>query len=161
MGQRRPGEYFRAGVGAMIVDSTTRRVLVFRRADVRDTEAWQLPQGGLRSGEKPRDALLREVAEETGLSSRDYVIAAELDDWLVYELPADYRSPKTGRGQVQKWFLLELRTADDVHIEPDLVEFDRCRWVHLQNLVSLVAPFRRSIYSKLVDLAVRTWPKGT
>lgn len=158
MARRGSHEYFRAGVGAMIVDSTTGRVLVLRRADVRDSEAWQLPQGGLRSGETPRDALVREVAEEIGLTRADYTIAAEVDDWLVYELPADYRSAKTGRGQVQKWFLLELRPAE-VHIEPDGVEFDRYRWVPVEDLVSLAAPFRRSVYRRLTDLARQTWPK--
>lgn len=142
----------------MIVDSTTMRVLVLRRADVRDAEAWQLPQGGLRSGETPQDALVREVAEEVGLTGADYTIAAEFEDWLVYELPADYRSAKTGRGQAQKWFLLELCSAD-VHVEPDRVEFDRSRWVPVEDLESLVAPFRRSIYRRLVALAQRTWPE--
>ena len=144
----------------MVVDPATRRVLVLRRADVRDTAAWQLPQGGLREGESPRDAVVREVEEETGLTSADYSIAAESEEWLVYELPADYRSAKTGRGQAQKWFLLELRSAD-ARIEPDRVEFDGSRWVPVDDLESLAAPFRRSIYRRLIDLARRTWPAST
>lgn len=142
----------------MIVNSRARRVLVLRRADVRDAEAWQLPQGGLRLGETPLDAMAREVAEETGLTRAEYTVVAEVEDWLVYELPAEYRSAKTGRGQAQKWFLLEPRSAD-VQIEPDRVEFDHSRWVPLEDLESLVAPFRRPVYRRLVDVAQRTWPE--
>ena len=34
------------------------------------TEAWQFPQGGIDKGEKVRDAMYRELQEETGLRKR-------------------------------------------------------------------------------------------
>lgn len=137
----------------MIVDSATGEVLVLRRADVEDGEAWQLPQGGIEPGESPRAALARELAEETGLGPADYEVADECDDWLAYELPEAYRSAKTGRGQVQRWFLLALRPG--ARVEPDGREFDASRWVALGELVSLAPPFRRPVYRRLVERAER------
>lgn len=153
-------EYFRAGVGAMIVDSSSTRVLVLRRADVTEREAWQMPQGGIKAGESACQALVREVAEEVGLEEDQYEIVRECAAWLAYELPEAYRSVKTGRGQVQKWFLLRIG-ADGTRIEPDQVEFDRSRWVPLDELIVLAAPFRASIYRKLVDWARAPSPPGS
>ncbi|MFW6089679.1 MAG: NUDIX domain-containing protein, partial [Gemmatimonadota bacterium] len=95
------GEYFRAGVGALIVDGSG-RVLACERADV--PGAWQLPQGGLRSGEDPLEGALREVEEETGVARGELELLDRHPEPLVYELPPEARSPKTGRGQVQYWF---------------------------------------------------------
>ncbi|HEY6416536.1 MAG TPA: NUDIX domain-containing protein, partial [Acidimicrobiales bacterium] len=74
---------------------------------------WQLPQGGIEGDEEPVDALWRELREETGLTADDVHVVAELPEWLGYALPTEYRSPKTGLGQVHKWFLLRAG-ADDL-----------------------------------------------
>ena len=59
-----PAQYFRAGVGAAIVNRGG-LVLALERADI--PGAWQLPQGGLKASESPLQAVFREVKEETGL----------------------------------------------------------------------------------------------
>jgi putative (di)nucleoside polyphosphate hydrolase len=41
------------------------------------------------------------------------MVIAEPPEWLGYELPPEARSEKTGRGQVQKWFLVRYRGSDD------------------------------------------------
>ena len=57
----------RTGAYALITDSNGRVLLVraSARSDLRGR--WFLPGGGLRHGEHPRDAALRELLEETGL----------------------------------------------------------------------------------------------
>ncbi|MDT8267950.1 NUDIX domain-containing protein, partial [Roseomonas sp. DSM 102946] len=60
---------YRPNVGAVLFNADG-LVLVARRADQLHGEAaagaWQLPQGGLDEGEEPRQAVLRELAEEIG-----------------------------------------------------------------------------------------------
>lgn len=141
------GAFFRAGVGVVIRDDR-KRILIGRRVGARDN-AWQLPQGGINSGETPRQALYRELAEEVGLHRRRVRIEAELADWLVYLLPQRYRNDKVGWGQVQKWFLCSLRgRAAPV---ADQVEFAELRWVGASTLIAGAVSFRRAVYARLVE----------
>ena len=112
---------------------------------------WQMPQGGIDADENPRDAVMRELWEETGI-----VGASHLDetDWLSYEFPR-YDGPPHRlakfRGQRQKWFALRF-TGDDTEIDPltprngQPAEFDRWRWERLDRVADLVVPFRRDVY---------------
>ncbi len=70
---RRPRKYFRAGVGAVILDRRG-RVLVFERTGM--PGAWQFAQGGIERGETPRAAVLREIGEETGIPRRALALLA-------------------------------------------------------------------------------------
>jgi ADP-ribose pyrophosphatase YjhB (NUDIX family) len=57
---------FTIGAFGIILDDTDRVLLSHRR----DTDAWNLPGGGLESRETPIEAVVREVREETGLEVR-------------------------------------------------------------------------------------------
>jgi ADP-ribose pyrophosphatase YjhB (NUDIX family) len=58
----------RQRVGAYALVRDAGRVLLCRMsATTRTPGRWTLPGGGLRHGEDPEDAVLRELAEETGL----------------------------------------------------------------------------------------------
>ena len=113
---------------------------------------WQMPQGGIDEGEDPRDAVMREFWEETGVVSADYLGET---DWLTYEFPP-YDGPQTHRlakfrGQRQKWFALRFTGKDD-EIDPltprngQPAEFDAWRWERLDRVADLVVPFRREVY---------------
>ena len=70
---------------------------------------WQMPQGGIEPDENPREAVMRELWEETGVASADYLGET---DWLTYEFPpyrrrSSHRLAKF-RGQRQKWFALRF-----------------------------------------------------
>ncbi len=52
-------------------------------------QAWQMPQGGIDDGEKPRAAALRELWEETGVTADLVEFIAKTDDWVTYDLPPD------------------------------------------------------------------------
>jgi 8-oxo-dGTP diphosphatase len=54
---------FTIGAFAIIYDDRGRVLMCHRR----DMDLWNLPGGGLESGELPTEAVLREVKEETGL----------------------------------------------------------------------------------------------
>jgi putative (di)nucleoside polyphosphate hydrolase len=112
---------------------------------------WQMPQGGIDAGEDPRDAVMRELWEETGV-----VNASCLGEtgWLTYDFPPYVGPPHRlakFRGQRQKWFALRFTGRDD-EIDPLTTrngqppEFDRWRWERLERVAELVVPFRREVY---------------
>jgi putative (di)nucleoside polyphosphate hydrolase len=141
------GTFFRAGVGAVVLDEA-RRILVLRRKGARDA-AWQLPQGGLQADEEPLDALFRELREETRLARADVKVLQSTSDWLVYELPPEYRNAKVGRGQAQRWFLCTLAVPRSA-VHPDGIEFEDVDWVTAQQLLARAVAFRVPLYKRLV-----------
>jgi len=93
-----------------------------------------MPQGGIDADENPRDAVMRELWEETGVSRAEHLGET---DWMNYEFPP-YDGPSGHRlakfrGQRQKWFALRYTGRDD-EIDPltprngQPAEFDLWRW---------------------------------
>jgi putative (di)nucleoside polyphosphate hydrolase len=139
--------FFRAGVGAVILDAE-QRILVLKRKGVTDG-AWQLPQGGIKEDEQPLDALYREIHEEAGLARGDVHVVRETPDWWVYEVPVEFRTRKLGWGQAQRWFLCELR-ASPAAVRPDQSEVTAAEWVDAERLLARAVPFRLPIYRRLI-----------
>ncbi len=143
---KKPAEYFRAGAGAVIIDGRG-MVLALERIAIKG--AWQLPQGGLKKGEEPLDAAYREIEEETGIVRGNLELLATATEPLVYELPPGARSEKTGRGQVQYWFLFRFHGNDgSINVERG-GEFRAWRWFPFAELIDLTVEFRRPVYRKL------------
>jgi putative (di)nucleoside polyphosphate hydrolase len=143
-------ERFRLGVGA-VIRRADGRVLALERSDIRG--AWQFVQGGVKRGEDLRDALFREVREETGLRRSCFGrVIHQVPVLLGYELPRRTSRRKT-RGQVHQWFFLDF-TADDtsIHLEP-YGEFVRFKWMPLEKVVTGVVAFRRAVYRELARWA--------
>ncbi len=148
---------YRPNVGIALFNASG-RVLIGRRFRDDGPEIilpgleWQMPQGGIDAGEDPRDAVMRELWEETGVSKADYLGET---DWLSYEFPpfAGRQSHRLAkfRGQRQKWFALRF-TGSDAEIDPltsrngQPPEFDQWRWERLDHVADLVVPFRRDVY---------------
>lgn len=144
-----PNNVFRANVGIVVLNGEG-KVLALERDDT--PSAWQLPQGGLKKKETPLDAALRELQEETAIKPNRVQFIAEYPEWLAYELPQDKRSGKTGRGQVQKWFVFRFK-GEDTEIDLDNSEekeFQSWTWMPLRELAMRTVAFRRSIYNKLI-----------
>src|SRR6185437_925753 len=153
---------FRANVGIVLMRGTG-EVFLGRRTGGR---GWQFPQGGMREGESPEQALYRELHEEIGLTSADVQLLARTERWLRYRLPSRYvrrnRHPLC-IGQKQCWFLLSLEResasfAFDSTSEP---EFDEWRWTSYWEPVREVIYFKRAVYVKaLEELAPIAFPRG-
>lgn len=141
---------FRAGVVAVVTNSRG-QLLVFERSDV--PGAWQLPQGGIDVGEAPRDAVWRELGEETGLGPDDVDLVGEHPDWVVYEFPDQIRSAGKRLGQAQRWYLFRVH-SDDVVPTPDEVEFISWRWVEPAWMLDHVVEFRLPAYRAVIPRLV-------
>jgi putative (di)nucleoside polyphosphate hydrolase len=141
--------HFRAGVVA-VVERSDGRLLVFERAD--RPGQWQFPQGGLERGETPREAVWRELFEETGLGPSKVALVREHPIWTLYEYPegaaaASHRPERLGG--VHRWFF--FRVLDDaVTPSPDGREFVAWSWWPVEQILESVAEFRRASYRSVL-----------
>ncbi|MBO9451837.1 RNA pyrophosphohydrolase [Tropicibacter sp. R16_0] len=144
---------YRPCVGLMLMN-VEGKIFVGQRSD-RYKDAWQMPQGGVDKGEDPRDAALRELWEETGVTADLVEVVSETDGWLPYDLPHDI-VPKIWkgkyRGQEQKWFLLRFTGTDDqVNIQTEHPEFTEWKWQEPDHLIDEIVPFKREVYAKVLE----------
>jgi len=140
------------------------RVFIGRRKGDTDPEQseergapWQMPQGGIDRGEDPLRAALRELHEETNIASVS--LLAEAPEWIYYDLPdgaLGITLKGKYRGQRQRWFAFAFTGAES---EIDVAapgggrfeaEFDAWRWEKLSRTPSLIVPFKRQAYEKVV-----------
>ena len=151
---------YRANVGIILVNEDG-HVFLAGRAGRR---GWQFPQGGIRHGESPEEAMFRELTEEIGLDASHVEVVGSTRSWLRYELPQRYvrQSQPLCIGQKQRWFVLRLvdpaaRVRFDSTDEP---EFDRWRWVDYWHPVREVIYFKRRVYaSALKELCPLVFPE--
>jgi putative (di)nucleoside polyphosphate hydrolase len=143
---RRPAKYFRAGVGAVIVDDRG-LVLALERADI--PGAWQFPQGGLEGRETSLQGVLREIREETGIRKTALKFVELYPELLVYQLPRRAQSVKTGLGQVQQWFFFTLKKPMRELSLPPNSEFRDASWMPFSDIVARVVDFKKPVYEKL------------
>ena len=144
---------YRPCVGVLLFNAR-REVFVGKRIDMVQ-EAWQMPQGGIDRGEKPREAALRELEEETGVAPHLVELLAETQEWLRYDLPPKMvRWVWRGRyrGQEQKWFAARfLGTDADIDIWAGHPEFSDWRWSPVDQLIRNVVPFKRALYEAVIE----------
>ncbi len=151
---------FRANVGIVLIRDD-RYVFLGGRTGGR---GWQFPQGGVRQGERPEEALYRELKEEIGLEPDHVRVLASTRNWLRYRLPKQYvrkNSQPPCIGQKQRWYLLQFVGSEDQFKfdwtnEP---EFERWRWVEYWTPVREVIFFKRAVYVRALDeLGRRAFP---
>ena len=149
-------EGYRPNVG-IIVCNNRNKVLWAKRSG---QNSWQFPQGGIKKGETPKEALFRELKEEVGLLSKHVKILGRTKDWLKYDVPKyllKNQNNKSYKGQKQIWFIMRFIGNDnDVSLQTsNKPEFDSWRWNDYWVPSSSVIKFKRDVYkSALEELSV-------
>lgn len=146
---------YRPCVGVMLVNREG-KVFVGRRIDNKEGDWWQMPQGGVDEGEEPAGALIRELAEETGVASELIEVVGQLPSEIYYDLPDTLKGKLWGGrylGQRQTWFCVRFTGTDaDIDLEAhDPPEFCDWRWVDPEELPELIVPFKKDVYRAVVD----------
>ncbi|MGR3365656.1 MAG: RNA pyrophosphohydrolase [Maritimibacter harenae] len=151
---------YRPCVGVVLANDEG-KIFAGQRIDAKDlgtdATAWQMPQGGVDEGEAPRDAALRELLEETGVTPDLVEVEAEHPDALRYDLPEELvASGKIWKGrykgQEQRWYLMRFKGTDDqIDIETEHPEFSEWTWIDPDEMVARIVPFKRDIYRAVMD----------
>jgi putative (di)nucleoside polyphosphate hydrolase len=145
-------EGFRPNVGIILLNTQNE---VWWGKRVRE-HSWQFPQGGIKFGETPEQAMFRELEEEIGLRSEHVKIIGRTRDWLRYEVPDRFIKREIRghyRGQKQIWFLLRMVGRDcDVNLRlTDHPEFDAWRWHDYWVPLDVVIEFKRDVYQRALQ----------
>lgn len=140
---------YRLGVGIILVNKDN-KIFVGKRIDTR-SEAWQMPQGGIDKGEKPKQAVMRELYEEVGIINAK--IIKETENWYSYDIP-DHLIAKLWngkyRGQKQKWFLIRfLGNDDEINIHNKHAEFKEWKWTDIDEILEIIVPFKKELYKQI------------
>ena len=140
----------RNGVGVIILNQNN-QVFVAKRKD-NPVDRWQMPQGGVNSGESYLSAMKRELFEETSIKS--IKLLKELDGFFEYELPDNLVGiiwKGKFKGQKQKWFIVKfIGNEKEINLKTKYPEFIDWKWIAPDELPNVIVDFKKNLYLSLL-----------
>jgi 8-oxo-dGTP pyrophosphatase MutT (NUDIX family) len=118
--------------GGLVIDHSGTQGLLIGRIDHKDATGkrvlWSLPKGHIEEGETPEQAAIREVAEETGITSSITKSLGVIDFWF---MAGGKRIHKT----VHHYIFVEVSGV----LTPQVSEVDEVSWFPLNEIVDRLA----------------------
>lgn len=149
----KPGEVYREAASVLVLKpasvcapdgcGTVYQLLLLHKPRARD--AWQLPQGGVESGESIEQAALRELREEAGVA--DAKIFGASERVYQYDFPASFRRLRPDNVKGQRIGYVFAEVSPDARIRVDGREVDAHAWVELPQLPRYI---KRRAYADVV-----------
>ena len=140
----------RSGVGIVLLNKEN-KVFVAKRID-NPKNFWQMPQGGIDKGENFYTAALRELKEETSITSIKLI--KEIEGNFTYILPDNLIGiiwKGKFRGQKQKWFITKFLGSDnEINVNTEQPEFIDWKWIEPRQLPDVIVNFKKNLYIKLL-----------
>ncbi len=139
----------RIGVGIVVLNKKN-QVFLAKRID-NPKNFWQMPQGGVDSGEEFYQAAIRELEEETSIKTVSLI--KEIDGLTTYLLPNHLVGiiwKGKYKGQKQKWFVVRFDGDEkEININTKHPEFLDWKWVNIENLADEIVSFKINVYKKI------------
>lgn len=134
--------------GGLVIDGSGTKGLLIGRRDLKDPTKerllWSLPKGHIEEGETPEMAAIREVAEETGITSEISRALGVIDFWFM-----------AGGNRIHKTVHHFLFKEVGGSLAPQLEEVDEVGWFPLEEIVSMLAyPDEKKLIAKSGELTV-------
>jgi putative (di)nucleoside polyphosphate hydrolase len=150
---KKPDYLYRSGVGIMIINSK-KEIFVGKRID-NNSDAWQMPQGGLDVGESEDAAMFRELKEETGIEASSIKVLKKSQGHFYYNLPYKLQKKFWGGkylGQKQRWYLAEFNGDESlINIATENPEFSDWKWIAGKDIISAIVGFKRDLYRDVLE----------
>ncbi len=149
---QKPDYLYRSGVGIILLNDK-KQIFVGKRID-NNSDAWQMPQGGIDDNEEEDTAMLRELKEETGISGENVRLIAKSEGYFYYNLPYKLQKKFWGGkflGQKQRWYLLEFLSDESaININTQDPEFSEWKWVNRNEVILRIVGFKRKLYEDVL-----------
>ena len=140
----------------IVVFNKDKKVLMFRRVDGENSDIWQFPQGKIEKGEAFLEGGLRELEEETGITS--VKVVSFIDKPLQYDFPPDVidsfkKMGRTDIGKHQYWVLVYFYGNEDeiAPLKVEHVELGDFEWVTFDQPVKRAWKPKKEVYEKIMQ----------
>jgi mutator protein MutT len=133
--------------GGLVIDTSGTQGLLIGRIDHKDTTGkrilWSLPKGHIEEGETPEQAAIREVAEETGITSSITKSLGVIDFWFM-----------AGGKRIHKTVHHFMFTEVSGELTPQVSEVDEVSWFPLAEIVERLAyPDEKKLIARSGELS--------